>query len=141
MQMAFNLNEYNKTAQNKSGRYDQPGREKALREAYPNTDYGTEPKGEVFSRANEKTAPLYANSPDVKSRSTSTLFASLHWLESLVSYGKSNKQGDGKEAADKKGAASQIREIKSELKGRGFTKDEIDGVIDTRTGEKEWHSI
>ena len=68
---------------------------------------------------------LYDAKPDFNFRSTSELFARLRWLESLMAYGAGTPQGDGKAAADKTGASSQISDIKKALRARGFEDEFI----------------
>ena len=60
-----------------------------------------------------------------KKRSTGELIARVCFLLDLQDYGKSTKQGDFKEAADKKGVAEELKQIKSALVDRGFDKEEL----------------
>ena len=75
---------------------------------------------------NTKTAAIdYDRKPDFKKRSTGELIARVCFLLDLQDYGKSTKQGDFKEAADKKGVAEELKQIKSALVDRGFDKEEL----------------
>jgi hypothetical protein len=47
------------------------------------------------------------------------------FLLDLQDYGKSTKQGDFKEADDKKGVTEEHKQIKSALVDRGFDKEEL----------------
>ena len=47
------------------------------------------------------------------------------WLMDLQDYTKTTKQGDFKEAADKKGVTEEIKQIKAALVDRGFDKEEL----------------
>jgi len=73
-----------------------------------------------------KTAAIdYDRKPDFMKRSTAELIARACFLLDLQDYGKSTKQGDFKEAADKKGVAEELKQIKSALVDRGFDKEEL----------------
>jgi hypothetical protein len=80
-------------------------------------------------RATGTARDLYEAKPQWEKRSTAELFARLQWLNSLEKYGKTTPQGDGRAAADKAGASSQMGSITAELKARGFNQEEIDGLL------------
>ena len=62
--------------------------------------------------------------PDWTKRSTAELFARIQWLNSLRAYA-SDTHRETDDVADIKGAATQQKQIKTELKKRGFTAKEI----------------
>ena len=68
---------------------------------------------------------IYDVKADFSKRSTSELMARATWLMSLKEYGKDTPQGDGKKAADTKGAASELKAIRKALEDRGFDADEL----------------
>ena len=61
--------------------------------------------------------------PDWQKRSTAELFARLQWLNSLKVYGK-DKHRETEKTADSTGANSQAKQIRAELKKRGFSDEE-----------------
>lgn len=63
--------------------------------------------------------------PDFNKRSTAELMARATWLMSLKKYGKDTPQGDGKKAADTKGASAELKNIREALTARGFDIDEL----------------
>lgn len=68
---------------------------------------------------------VYGVQPEWTKRSTAELIMRASWLISLQNYDEDTKQGDGKKAASKKGAAAQLKEIKKALSERGFDGDEL----------------
>jgi len=62
--------------------------------------------------------------PDWDKRSTAELFARIAWLKCAKAYNK-NIYRETEKAADIKGVASAIKSIRSALKKRGFTEEEI----------------
>lgn len=68
---------------------------------------------------------IYDVAPDFGKMSLTELMARASWLMSLMSWGKDTPQGDGKKAADKKGAAAELKAIKQALIDRGFDQDEL----------------
>lgn len=80
-------------------------------------------------KADADARSLYEAKPQWEKRSTAELFARLQWLNSLEKYGKNTPMGDGRAAADKSGAGSQMNSITSELKARGFNQEEISDLL------------
>lgn len=80
---------------------------------------------------------LYSYEPQWEKRSTSELFARVSWLNSLMGYDTNSHLGDGRKASDKQGANAQLDKIKSELKRRGFSQEEIDSLLEVRGATKE----
>jgi len=68
---------------------------------------------------------LYGIQPDWSKRSTAELIMRATWLMSLQNYGENTRQGDGRKAASKKGAATQLKDIKKALTDRGFDGEEM----------------
>lgn len=76
--------------------------------------------------ASVKTAAVdYGKKPDFKKRSTGELIMRACFLMDLQDYSKTTKQGDFKDAADKKGVKEELKEIRTALTDRGFDKDEL----------------
>ena len=46
----------------------------------------------------------------------------------LQDYTKTTKQGDFKDAADKKGVSEELKQLKAALKDRGFDKEELSNL-------------
>lgn len=65
--------------------------------------------------------------PDYSKRSTAELVTSLCWLDSLDKYDP-KKTVEVKEVADRGGVKTMIREIKSVLRGRGMSEDELKAI-------------
>ena len=76
---------------------------------------------------NIKTAGLdYSEEPDFEKRSTSELLFRAYYLEELMDYDKNTPQGSGKDAASKEGASAELKKIKTELKKRGESLEDLD---------------
>ncbi len=76
-----------------------------------------------------KTASLnYDAKPNFKKRSTPELIMRACFLMDLQDYSKTTKQGDFKDAADKKGVGEELKQIKSALTDRGFDKEELSNL-------------
>jgi hypothetical protein len=87
----------------------------------------TEEKGN--KNASVKTAALnYDSKPNFEKRSTAELIMRACFLMDLQDYSKTTKQGDFKDAADKKGVSEELKQIKSALKDRGFDKEELSNL-------------
>jgi len=67
-------------------------------------------------RVAAKEETIYTIKPDLTKRSTAELMARFGWLKSL---------SEMENAADKKGVSSELKEIRSALKARGFKDEEI----------------
>ena len=50
------------------------------------------------------------------------------FLMDLQDYSKTTKQGDFKDAADKKGVSEELKQIKAALQDRGFDKEELSNL-------------
>jgi hypothetical protein len=76
-----------------------------------------------------KTAALnYDSKPNFEKRSTPELIMRACFLMDLQDYSKTTKQGDFKDAADKKGVTEELKQIKAALKDRGFDKEELSNL-------------
>lgn len=83
----------------------------------------------VDKNASVKTASLnYDAKPNFKKRSTPELIMRACFLMDLQDYSKTTKQGDFKDAADKKGVSEELKQIKAALTDRGFDKDELSNL-------------
>ncbi len=70
----------------------------------------------------------YDAKPNFEKRSTPELIMRLCFLIDLQDYSKTTKQGDFKDAADKKGVSEELKQIKAALKNRGFDKEELSNL-------------
>jgi hypothetical protein len=87
----------------------------------------TEEKGN--KNASVKIAALnYDAKPNFEKRSTPELVMRACFLMDLQDYSKTTKQGDFKDAADKKGVSEELKQIKAALKDRGFDKEELSNL-------------
>ena len=87
----------------------------------------TEEKGN--KNASVKIAALnYDSKPNFEKRSTAELIMRACFLMDLQDYSKTTKQGDFKDAADKKGVSEELKQIKTALKDRGFDKEELSNL-------------
>ena len=87
----------------------------------------TEEKGN--KNASVKIAALkYDAKPNFEKRSTPELIMRACFLMDLQDYSKTTKQGDFKDAADKKGASEELKKIKAALVDRGFDKEELSNL-------------
>ena len=87
----------------------------------------TEEKGN--KNASVKIASLnYDAKPNFEKRSTPELIMRACFLMDLQDYTKTTKQGDFKDAADKKGASEELKKIKAALVDRGFDKEELSNL-------------
>jgi hypothetical protein len=87
----------------------------------------TEEKGN--KNASVKIAALdYDAKPKFEKRSTPELIMRACFLMDLQDYSKTTKQGDFKDAADKKGVAEELKQIRSALTDRGFDKEELSNL-------------
>jgi hypothetical protein len=87
----------------------------------------TEEKGN--KNASVKIASLnYDAKPNFEKRSTPELIMRACFLMDLQDYSKTTKQGDFKDAADKKGVSEELKQIKTALKDRGFDKEELSNL-------------
>jgi len=87
----------------------------------------TEEKGN--KQASVKIAALnYDAKPNFEKRSTPELIMRACFLMDLQDYSKTTKQGDFKDAADKKGVVEELKKIKSALSDRGFDKEELSNL-------------
>jgi hypothetical protein len=87
----------------------------------------TEEKGN--KNASVKIAALnYDSKPNFEKRSTAELIMRACFLMDLQDYSKTTKQGDFKDAADKKGVSEELKQIKAALKDRGFDKEELSNL-------------
>jgi hypothetical protein len=87
----------------------------------------TEEKGN--KNASVKIAALnYDAKPNFEKRSTPELIMRACFLMDLQDYTKTTKQGDFKDAADKKGVAEELKQIKAALTDRGFDKEELSNL-------------
>ena len=76
-----------------------------------------------------KTAAIdYDKKPDFLKRSTPELIMRACFLMDLQDYSKTTKQGDFKDAADKKGVSEELKQIKAALKDRGFDNEELSNL-------------
>ena len=87
----------------------------------------TEEKGN--KNASLKIASLnYDAKPNFEKRSTTELIMRACFLMDLQDYSKTTKQGDFKDAADKKGVAEELKQLKTALTNRGFDKEELSNL-------------
>ena len=87
----------------------------------------TEEKGN--KKASVKIAALdYDSKPNFEKRSTAELIMRACFLMDLQDYTKTTKQGDFKDAADKKGVSEELKQLKAALKDRGFDKEELSNL-------------
>ena len=87
----------------------------------------TEEKGN--RNASVKTAAFdYDAKPNFEKRSTPELIMRACFLMDLQDYSKTTKQGDFKDAADKKGVSEELKQIKAALQDRGFDKEELSNL-------------
>jgi hypothetical protein len=87
----------------------------------------TEEKGN--KNASVKIASLnYDAKPNFEKRSTPELIMRACFLMDLQDYSKTTKQGDFKDAADKKGVAEELKQIRTALTNRGFDKEELSNL-------------
>jgi hypothetical protein len=87
----------------------------------------TEEKGN--KNASVKIAALnYDAKPNFEKRSTPELIMRACFLMDLQDYSKTTKQGDFKDAADKKGVTEELKQIKAALTDRGFDKEELSNL-------------
>jgi hypothetical protein len=70
----------------------------------------------------------YDSKPNFEKRSTPELIMRACFLMDLQDYSKTTKQGDFKDAADKKGVAEELKKIKAALTDRGFDKEELSNL-------------
>jgi hypothetical protein len=70
----------------------------------------------------------YDSKPNFEKRSTAELIMRVCFLMDLQDYSKSTKQGDFKDAADKKGVSEELKQIKAALTDRGFDKEELSNL-------------
>ena len=79
--------------------------------------------------ASVKIASLnYDAKPNFEKRSTPELIMRACFLMDLQDYSKATKQGDFKDAADKKGVAEELKQIRTALTNRGFDKEELSNL-------------
>lgn len=87
----------------------------------------TEEKGN--KNASVKIAALnYDSKPNFEKRSTAELIMRACFLMDLQDYSKTTKQGDFKDAADKKGVSEELKQIRAALTDRGFDKEELSNL-------------
>jgi len=87
----------------------------------------TEEKGN--KNASVKIAALnYDAKPNFEKRSTPELIMRACFLMDLQDYSKTTKQGDFKDAADKKGVTEELKQIRAALTDRGFDKEELSNL-------------
>ena len=87
----------------------------------------TEEKGN--KNASVKIAALnYDSKPNFEKRSTPELIMRACFLMDLQDYTKTTKQGDFKDAADKKGVTEELKKIRAALSDRGFDKEELSNL-------------
>jgi hypothetical protein len=70
----------------------------------------------------------YDSKPIFEKRSTAELIMRACFLMDLQDYSKTTKQGDFKDAADKKGVSEELKQIKAALKDRGFDNEELSNL-------------
>lgn len=70
----------------------------------------------------------YDAKPNFEKRSTPELIMRVCFLIDLQDYSKTTKQGDFKDAADKKGVSEELKQIKAALVDRGFDNDELSNL-------------
>jgi hypothetical protein len=82
-----------------------------------------------YKNASIKISSLnYDAKPNFEKRSTPELIMRACFLMDLQDYSKTTKQGDFKDAADKKGVSEELKQIKAALKNRGFDKEELSNL-------------
>ena len=80
-------------------------------------------------KASVKIAGLdYDSKPNFEKRSTPELIMRACFLMDLQDYSKTTKQGDFKDAADKKGVTEELKQIRAALTDRGFDKEELSNL-------------
>ena len=80
-------------------------------------------------KASVKIAALnYDSKPNFEKRSTAELIMRACFLMDLQDYSKTTKQGDFKDAADKKGVTEELKQIRAALTDRGFDKEELSNL-------------
>ena len=83
----------------------------------------------INKNASVKIASLnYDAKPNFEKRSTPELIMRACFLMDLQDYSKTTKQGDFKDAADKKGVAEELKQIRTALTNRGFDKEELSNL-------------
>ncbi len=103
--------------------------EKKTKDIKETVDQINDTEEEAKKTASVKTAALnYDNKPNFEKRSTPELIMRACFLMDLQDYSKTTKQGDFKDAADKKGVSEELKQIKSALKDRGFDKEELSNL-------------
>ena len=70
----------------------------------------------------------YDAKPNFEKRSTPELIMRACFLMDLQDYSKTTKQGDFKDAADKKGVTEELKQIRAALTDRGFDKEELSNL-------------
>jgi hypothetical protein len=70
----------------------------------------------------------YDSKPNFEKRSTPELIMRACFLMDLQDYSKTTKQGDFKDAADKKGVSEELKQIRAALTDRGFDKEELSNL-------------
>jgi hypothetical protein len=70
----------------------------------------------------------YDAKPNFEKRSTPELIMRVCFLIDLQDYSKTTKQGDFKDAADKKGVSEELKQIKAALVDRGFDNEELSNL-------------
>jgi hypothetical protein len=70
----------------------------------------------------------YDSKPNFEKRSTPELIMRACFLMDLQDYSKTTKQGDFKDAADKKGVSEELKQIRTALTNRGFDKEELSNL-------------
>ena len=70
----------------------------------------------------------YDSKPNFEKRSTPELIMRACFLMDLQDYSKTTKQGDFKDAADKKGVTEELKQIRAALTDRGFDKEELSNL-------------
>jgi len=82
-----------------------------------------------YKNASTKISSLnYDAKPNFEKRSTPELIMRACFLMDLQDYSKTTKQGDFKDAADKKGVSEELKQIKAALTDRGFDKEELSNL-------------
>jgi len=120
------VKEYNKKLEKGKDKHEKPEKsEKTTDDA----DLDKIVKEKVSKNASIKTASLnYDAKPNFKKRSTPELIMRACFLMDLQDYSKTTKQGDFKDAADKKGVSEELKQIKAALTDRGFDKEELSNL-------------
>lgn len=103
--------------------------EKKTKDIKETVDQINDTEEEAKKTASVKTAALnYDNKPNFEKRSTPELIMRACFLMDLQDYSKTTKQGDFKDAADKKGVTEELKKIKAALTDRGFDKEELSNL-------------